>query len=820
MAKQVIGIGASANDRSGDPIRTGFDKANQNFTELYNVSTSLVATQTSLVNVSTSTVAVSTSLGNVSTSLGNVSTSTANTTSSLGNVSTSLAGQSTSNAGQSTSIANISSSLGTVSTSLGAVSTSLGNVSTSLTSVSTTVANIPLVDTVAVANAMTFDASVKAIRTAGYYAAGDLGDELYVRASSAPAHGNYITSNGGTVFWEPRSASGVSVLAAGARPGRMYYAVASITAGTNALTVTGAALTATDVGKTVWVQYAGGGGAPLVTTIAAIVSGTQATLAANAVATVANNDVFIGYDDTVAIKKAAASMSPYGDKLLVPFEHGFSDPDGLVLGDGTSTTASTKVNFIIQGNGISTGSVAFKNLSGCALHYIGAGIGNAMLDVKGPTPIEINRILFNGNYRTNIGLRLRHIYLSKITQIHVLRCIQKTVEWDAYPGGAETYLGNSENVVTDSHFSGVGVIGHVCVDLGEDNFTAVGGLTLDASRITFRDCSFAVSDNAVDWLTTGASTSTCIRLQFTDNIVFDGCFTYISGLRRGNSILIKPPSGAAPAGAYPAEISWKSGALVGRFAYNLTNNPWEPWRVQSRGIHFSALNTGDAQDPTGGRFVAPLPDQADVGNNSGVSGYDSRGLNLSAAQLPLVKQNVLLWSSTVLARGGASVVNTTTPTNIFTFAMPAGFMRSQNLLTDGLFVWNRVLRLEGHWDFRNDTGSAVTIRLRVKVGSVVMLDSLALTIPTSAFFRALFLKAQIRATAVDRASGRMELDIGVAASTGSLGQAGAIDLSRMAGTSARVVDWTAAQTITVEAELSVASAVYDMYVNGGQLELL
>lgn len=36
MAKQVINIGRTANDRSGDPLRTAFNKVNENFTELYN----------------------------------------------------------------------------------------------------------------------------------------------------------------------------------------------------------------------------------------------------------------------------------------------------------------------------------------------------------------------------------------------------------------------------------------------------------------------------------------------------------------------------------------------------------------------------------------------------------------------------------------------------------------------------------------------------------------------------------------------------------------------------------------------------------------
>lgn len=35
MAQQIIGIGASANDGTGDPLRTVFDKTNTNFNELY-----------------------------------------------------------------------------------------------------------------------------------------------------------------------------------------------------------------------------------------------------------------------------------------------------------------------------------------------------------------------------------------------------------------------------------------------------------------------------------------------------------------------------------------------------------------------------------------------------------------------------------------------------------------------------------------------------------------------------------------------------------------------------------------------------------------
>ena len=39
MAQEIINIGATANDKSGDPLRTAFNKVNENFTELYSAVT-------------------------------------------------------------------------------------------------------------------------------------------------------------------------------------------------------------------------------------------------------------------------------------------------------------------------------------------------------------------------------------------------------------------------------------------------------------------------------------------------------------------------------------------------------------------------------------------------------------------------------------------------------------------------------------------------------------------------------------------------------------------------------------------------------------
>jgi len=40
MAKQTINIGSTANDGTGDPLRTAFNKTNENFTEIYDIANS------------------------------------------------------------------------------------------------------------------------------------------------------------------------------------------------------------------------------------------------------------------------------------------------------------------------------------------------------------------------------------------------------------------------------------------------------------------------------------------------------------------------------------------------------------------------------------------------------------------------------------------------------------------------------------------------------------------------------------------------------------------------------------------------------------
>jgi hypothetical protein len=94
VTKQTIGIGSTANDGTGDPLRDAFDKVNDNFNEVYSAFTFasnnataanniLLGTGTTNTVANSSTVKISNSTSEVSTTTGSIliGNSTVNTTS-------------------------------------------------------------------------------------------------------------------------------------------------------------------------------------------------------------------------------------------------------------------------------------------------------------------------------------------------------------------------------------------------------------------------------------------------------------------------------------------------------------------------------------------------------------------------------------------------------------------------------------------------------------------------------------------------------------------------------------------------------------------
>jgi len=55
VAKQTINLGTSANKGDGDPLRTAFDKANDNFDELYTADEAFISLATLQTEVAAAT---------------------------------------------------------------------------------------------------------------------------------------------------------------------------------------------------------------------------------------------------------------------------------------------------------------------------------------------------------------------------------------------------------------------------------------------------------------------------------------------------------------------------------------------------------------------------------------------------------------------------------------------------------------------------------------------------------------------------------------------------------------------------------------------
>jgi hypothetical protein len=109
-------------------------------------------------------------------------------------------------------------------------------------------------------------------------------------------------------------------VAANAKCDAKSIADGMMAAGARTLTSATASFTAADVGKTVWIEGAGPGGAALVTTVAGFTSASSVSTAAAAAASVVQATIYWGSDDAAALQAAlnAARATGVGATVSVP----------------------------------------------------------------------------------------------------------------------------------------------------------------------------------------------------------------------------------------------------------------------------------------------------------------------------------------------------------------------------------------------------------------------------------------------------------------------------------------------------------------------
>jgi hypothetical protein len=690
--------------------------------------------------------------------------------------------------------------------------------------------NVRKVDTYAALTALTTDNGLVndgLYLVAGRTTAGDGGDGVfrYVAGSVTTANdGTVITHASGRFFRLFTGPVNVKWFG-GLGDGQVFYGTGAYTSGSKTLVVTGATFTSAVVGKTVWVQYAAGGGAPLKTTVEAYVNSTTLTMAVAASVTFGAADVFVGADDTAAIDAAVAALVT-GQSLYFPRGiYGYAGTSGIALGDGDASTVSTKQSLSLIGENSGAGTfLAGENKSkqGTMIRYIGSTVATYSLDVKGPISFRVENLVFDGGFYATQFCNIKHAINANIKNVFAYNYNTRGVRFGAYATHTGVFTGCSNIICEDVQVSGVGAAAFEAWIFGDG-----AGLGYDPSLIHLIRCGAFISDDttAGSWSATGgrtANTSSGFVLGFCDNLVFDQCFVSVSGQRRGNGVLIRPAAGSAPIDAYPLEVSFRDCPLIGGFFSDYTNNTWNPRSGGGRGINCTPYNDGDAADP-GYIGVAGRPSTGTIFPNGCFNGFTSSGVDVDRHQTAMERNGVIAYTVSTVARqqNTVGVNNTVTATDTLTFNVPAAMLKElDRTLNATSYKIDRKLRIEMDGSYFNNSGGASNFTVTVTYGGQAMFNSGAISVASIAAYRAIILEVEFGLTnsGVAAQTSIGSLLIGGAGSAGGTAATGGTryDMSQTGFT----VNSDAAQDLKITVQHGTANANIQFQQNSATVKLI
>jgi hypothetical protein len=182
---------------------------------------------------------------------------------------------------------------------------------------------------------------------------------------------------------------------------------ASITSGSAALNVTGAAFTSADAGKLIMVPGAGVAGGWLKTTIATRVSATQVTLSATAGTTLSavSKTVYYGTDDTNVIQNAHTAAWLAGKALFFP-DGDYAHSSALFFGNAgavISNSGRAGLTFTGGGAGISIDAGALNTDN---LYNVSFGSRHSPINLRG-NPSATNLVFARGVHHSHIHVNAK-----------------------------------------------------------------------------------------------------------------------------------------------------------------------------------------------------------------------------------------------------------------------------------------------------------------------------------------------------------------------------------------------------------------------------
>ncbi|WP_181168646.1 MULTISPECIES: carbohydrate-binding protein [unclassified Mesorhizobium] len=232
----------------------------------------------------------------------------------------------------------------------------------------------------------------------------------------------------------------------------------SITSGTAALTVAGAAFATSDVGKLIIVPGAGAAGIPLVTTISARTSATQVTLGANAGTTLSavSKTVTYGTDDATAINKAILALPTTGATCWLSGQSAIGS--AIQVGNGSAAGSSTRWGIRLTGVSVGGGGNA-----GNGLHWLGAYNTSVIVSVNGPmNGWEVSSLFIDGKDSVQYGFLAQSAGQGRTDFLYIQNCRVAHYATICYATGTarncEMIQGNNITIAMGSASGAIGIL--------------------------------------------------------------------------------------------------------------------------------------------------------------------------------------------------------------------------------------------------------------------------------------------------------------------------------------------------------------------------
>lgn len=256
--------------------------------------------------------------------------------------------------------------------------------------------------------------------------------------------------------------------------------------------------------------------------------------------------------DWAATQAAVNALAVTGGDVVLPQGVGLFDQT-LVLGDGTSSSKSTRVGIRLRsvaGAGGSSDRAEYTTPGeGCRVLWNGAdSTSAAMLDVRGPIhSIRAEGIVFDCAGLAGIGIKIRNLFNSRFENVRV-------TEWTTLAWDFQSYDAALPSGVT------LHSVHNVFINCGCFTPWDSGAFTNTANALKMHGGpveNAGMSRNVFiggDWHYGGAANTYGLELYYADNNLFQGMlFTNVSGGGAGNDVRLVKNTVGSNIGLFPLE---------------------------------------------------------------------------------------------------------------------------------------------------------------------------------------------------------------------------------------------------------------------------